>query len=93
METKKVEGTDKGEVFVYTLSTCGWCRKTKSLLDDLGVAYSYVEVDRTEGADREACLVRLREWNPALSFPTTVINNRRCIIGFKEDDLREALGI
>lgn len=92
MDIKKVEGTEKGEVIVYTLSTCGWCRKTKSLLSDLGVAYSYVEVDQTEGAEREACLERLKEWNPALSFPTTVINNRTCIIGFKETELKEALG-
>jgi arsenate reductase-like glutaredoxin family protein len=30
-------------------------------------------------------------WNPAASFPTIVIDNQRSIVGFKEDEIREAL--
>ena len=49
METTHVDGKDKGKVMLYTLSTCGWCRKTKALLKDLDVAYDYIDVDLLKG--------------------------------------------
>ena len=42
----KVPGENKGhKVTLYALSTCGWCKKTKKFLDELGVEYEYVYVD------------------------------------------------
>jgi glutaredoxin-like protein NrdH len=35
----------------------------------------------------------VRKWNPSVSFPTIVVNDTRCIIGFREDEIREALDI
>ena len=29
----------------YAMSTCVWWKKTKRLLDELGLEYSYVDVD------------------------------------------------
>jgi glutaredoxin-like protein NrdH len=89
---KHVDGTKKGDIMLYALSTCGWCQKTKGLLNDLKVDYSYVDTDLLEGADREEALGEIRKWNPACSFPTIVINNNKCIVGFKEDQIRETLG-
>jgi len=89
---KHVTGTNKGDITLYALSTCGWCRKTKGLLNDLKVDYSYVDTDLLEGADREEALGEIRKWNPACSFPTMVINSKTCIVGFKEDQIRETLG-
>ena len=37
---------------LYALSTCVWCRRTKQLLDQLGVEYDYVDVDLLEGGDK-----------------------------------------
>ena len=28
-------------------------------------------------------------WNPAASFPTLVVDNKRSIIGFNEDEIRK----
>lgn len=89
---KHVGGTKKGTVTLYALSTCGWCRKTKGLLNDLKVDYTYLDTDLLEGADREEALDEVRKWNPACSFPTMIINNKTCIVGFKEDQIREILG-
>ncbi len=36
MEVKYVPGKNEGKFMLYALSTCGWCRKTKSFLDKLG---------------------------------------------------------
>jgi hypothetical protein len=35
----------------------------------------------------------VRKWNPKGSFPTIVIDDAEAIVGFKEDQLREALGL
>jgi len=32
-----VDGKKAGHIVIYALSTCPWCKKTKKLLDDLGV--------------------------------------------------------
>lgn len=87
MEIKHVEGTDRGEIMLYALSTCVWCKKTKRLLSQLGISYSYVDVDLLEDEDRRQVEAEMKRWNPAFSFPTVVIDNNRCIIGYREDEL------
>lgn len=91
MEKKLVKGVNKGVIVLYTLSTCGWCSKTKKLLKDMGVEFSYIDVDLIEGADKKAVEDEIKQWNPKLSFPTIVINNQKCIIGYNEDEIRNAL--
>lgn len=93
MEMTRVEGKDKGKLVLYALSTCVWCKKTKRLLSNLGVAYSYIDVDLLSGEDKDKVLAEVRKHNPACTFPTIVINDgERCIKGFKEDEIKEELG-
>jgi glutaredoxin-like protein NrdH len=92
MDIVKVEGNNKGDVFLYALSTCIWCKKTKRLLDELGVAYSYVYVDLLEGDELEMAKKDIMKYNPECSFPTMVINGASCILGFKEEEIRKVLG-
>lgn len=89
MSTTHIQGKNVGRIMLYALSTCGWCRKTKSLLNDLGVEYSYTDVDLLDEPEREKNMNEVRKWNPGCSFPTMVINNK-CIVGFKENEIREA---
>lgn len=37
---------------LYALSTCVWCKKTKKLLTELGVDFSYVYVDLLKGEEQ-----------------------------------------
>ena len=92
MKTTHVEGEPCGTVLIYALSTCGWCRKTKALLNELAVAYDYVDVDLLTGDDRTAVMAEIEKWNPSRSFPTLVINGSRCIIGFQPDKIKQAVG-
>lgn len=92
MTINHVAGKNKGKVMLYALSTCGWCKKTKALLGELGVGYDYIDVDLLKGQERDAVVKEIMKYNPACNFPTMVINSSQCIIGFKEDDIREALG-
>lgn len=87
-----VSGVDRGKVVMYGLSTCVWCKKTKKLLTDLGVDFDYIYVDRLEGEEEDEAVKEVRRFNPSTSFPTTVINNEKAIVGFKEKEIREALG-
>lgn len=88
---KQVSGKNKGRIMLYALSTCIWCRKTKNLLNELGVEYSYIDVDLLEGKDKERIKKEIEKWNPSISFPTIVINDEKCIIGFKEKEIKELL--
>ncbi|MBN1613293.1 MAG: glutaredoxin family protein [Deltaproteobacteria bacterium] len=89
MEIVRIEGRDKGKIMLYALSTCGWCRKTKILLNEMGLAYSYVDVDLLQGAERTDTLKEVQRWNPDGSFPTMVIDDSHCVVGFKEEMIRE----
>lgn len=89
---KQVTGKKKGDVLLYALSTCGWCRKTKDLLGDLGVEYRYIDVDLLDSEAKSEAIKEITKLNPRCSFPTLVINNDRCIMGYQADKTREALG-
>ncbi|MFN4217461.1 MAG: glutaredoxin family protein [Brevinematales bacterium] len=88
---EKVSGKDKGNIKLFALSTCIWCRKTRRLLEELGIAYEYVYVDLLDGDDKKETIEELTKWNADCSYPTLVINNKTCIIGFEEDDIRKNL--
>jgi len=83
-----VAGAKKSNIMLYALSTCGWCKKTKALLNDLQADYHYVDVDLLGDADQKEAVEEITQWNPACSFPTLVIGNKRCIVGFKEQEIR-----
>ncbi|MFC1895050.1 glutaredoxin family protein [Thermodesulfobacteriota bacterium] len=80
------------EVKIYTLSTCSHCRATKNFLDGCKIDYSAVDVDLLSGEQREKILEEVRNVNPRCSFPTILIGDT-VIVGFKEDSIREALGL
>jgi len=90
---KHVDGSDKGNIIIYTLSTCVWCKKTKALLQDLGVGYDYVDVDILKGEERQKTIQEIKRWNPSCSFPSIVINGEKCIVGYDEKKIREAAGL
>lgn len=79
-------------VKIYSLSTCSHCKSTKKFLSDCTVMYDFVDVDLLEGQERKAILEDVRKFNPKCSFPTIIIGDI-VIVGFKEDKIREALGL
>ena len=91
MTVVHIPGKKSRHIMLYALSTCGWCRKTKELLDKLGVEYDYEYVDQLRGAEKEETVRKVTKWNPACSFPTLVLDNEECIVGYQESKIREAL--
>ena len=90
---EKVPGSKKDhKVMIFTLTTCGWCKKTKKLLKDLDVEYEYADIDTLKGEEREKVRAELRKYNPRMSAPTVIIDDgKNVIVGFDEEKVREAL--
>jgi glutaredoxin len=61
-------------------------------LDRCAVKYEFTDVDLVDDAERMAILEDLRKWNPRCSFPTIIIGDT-VIVGFVEEEIREALGL
>jgi glutaredoxin len=91
MKMVHVEGRNAGQIILYALSTCTWCKKTRDLLKELGVTYDYIYTDRLAGKEEEDTIREIKKWNPSCSFPTLVINNQHCIVGFNRDKIKKAL--
>jgi glutaredoxin len=79
-------------VKMYTLSTCSHCKNTKKFLNDCNVVFDAIDVDLLEGEERVAIIEEVKKLNPNCSFPTIKIGDQ-VIVGFKEIEIKEALGI
>ena len=79
-------------VKIYSLSTCSHCKATKKLLNECTVQYDFVDVDLTHGDERKAILEDVKKFNPKCSFPTIIIGEK-VIVGYKENEINEALGL
>jgi glutaredoxin-like protein NrdH len=84
-----VNGDKKGFVMLYGLSTCVWCKKTKSLLQQMNVDYYFVDVDLLDDQEKTETKDELSRWNPDCTFPSLVINKERCIVGFDEEKIKD----
>lgn len=89
VEKKHVQGIKKGNVLIYALSTCQWCRRTKELLSEMGIDYYYIDVDLVTGDEQKEAIENIKKFNPACSFPTMVINERESIVGFDDEKIRD----
>ena len=93
MKKEHVDGENKGKIVLYALSTCVWCKKTKEFLKRIGVEYDYIYVDLLKGKERDEIIKEVGKWNPRRSYPTVVIDDKISVAGFKEDEIKKALGL
>ncbi len=93
MPFTKVNGPqNRHRVTLYALSTCGWCRKTKELLQKNGIEYQFIDVDLTTGQEREEIVNQVRQFNPRSSYPTIIIDDQ-VVIGYDEEKIKQLLEI
>lgn len=79
-------------VKMYSLSTCSHCKNTKKFLHDCHVVFDAIDVDLLQGEEKAAIIEEVKKLNPSCSFPTIQIGDK-VIVGFKENEIKEALGI
>ena len=93
MNVVKVDGEKKDhKVFMYALSTCVWCKRTKQFLKDSAVAHEYVDVDLEDPENKRKIEKDLAR-RGCYSYPALVIDGEKLIVGFKIDEMKEALGL
>ena len=71
-QMKHKEGKKKGDIDLYALSTCVWCKKTKQLLDRMGVEYDFVEVDLLQGDEKNKATDEVKKLRAADLAPVEV---------------------
>jgi glutaredoxin-like protein NrdH len=92
MPFSKVQGTNKQhKVIVYAISTCVWCKMTKQYLKDNNIEYDYMDVDLCTPEEKEKIHQDILKRGGALSYPTTIVDGKTLITGFRKDLLKEAL--
>ena len=92
MPVTKVEGTkNTHRVFLYTLSTCGWCKRIKELLEEKDVSYEYLDVDVLKAEERKAAIEDLHKRNAPLGFPIIIIDDKELISGYQPEKILGAL--
>jgi glutaredoxin-like protein NrdH len=77
---------------LYSLSTCSHCKSCKRFLGDCGVEYEFTDVDLLPDEDRKETIDEIKRLTDRCAFPTVIIGEK-VIVGFKEKEIREALGI
>ena len=92
MKFTHIDGKDKGKVLLYAISTCIWCKKTKRLLQDLGIAYDYIDVDLLPEKEKNEIRKEVLKWKDRVAYPLIVINNEQCIPTYEPDKIKEVLG-
>lgn len=86
------EENKNSDVTIYSLSTCSHCKAAKKFIGDCAVKYEFIDVDLLDREERMAILEDVRKFNPRCSFPTIVIGDK-VVVGFREDQIKEALGL
>ena len=81
--------TDK-TIQLYSLTTCGHCKMTKKLLKECQAEFTFTDVDALSKEERKIEIEKVKKLNPRCSFPTLVIGDT-VIVGFRENEIREAL--
>ena len=92
MNISKVPGKNtKHKVFLYTLSTCVWCKMTKQYLQDNSIQFEYVDVDLSTDEDRDKIRKEIQQKGGILSYPTTIVDDKKVVTGFRKDLLAKEL--
>ncbi len=94
MQFSKVSGKKNNhKVSVYALSTCVWCKLTKQYLNENSVEYEFVDVDLLDDEDKDKVHQTVLSKGGSLSYPTTIVDDKNVITGFRKDKLKEVLGL
>lgn len=75
---------------LYTLSTCSHCKSCKRFLGDCGIEFEFTDVDLLPDEERKEVVDEIKRLTSRCAFPTIIIG-QKVIVGFKENEIREAL--
>ncbi len=80
------------KVFMYTLSTCPWCRKTKQFFKDSNIPFDYVDYDLQEEEEQEKIIDEMKKIGEGMAFPFVKIGDQ-VVVGYNPEKYSELLGL
>ncbi len=91
--TKVSGGNNTHKVLMYAISTCGWCKRAKRMLNEMDVEYEYIDIDLSSREDKEKIRQDITRRGGRLLYPTIIIDNKILLTNPPESKLREVLEI
>lgn len=80
------------KVFLYALSTCPWCRKTKKFLQENQIPFDFVDYDLQNEAEQEKIIQEMTKFGGGSAFPLVVIG-KEAVIGYNPQKIAQILGL
>jgi glutaredoxin len=77
---------------LYSLSTCSHCKACKRFFGECGIEYECTDVDLLPEEERTQIVAEIKRLTARCAFPTIIIG-QRVIVGFRENEIREALAL
>ncbi len=81
---------DRPSLVLYGLLTCPHCRRVKEYLEQQAVPFKLCLVDLLTGEERSRVLAEIKSRNPAVTFPTLVVENR-VLVGGRLEEIEQVL--
>jgi len=78
------------KVFLYALSTCFYCQRTKKWLKENNVEFDYVDVDLQEGEEKQKLVDEVLALTGDAKFPVVKIGGKH-VVGYNEEKFKELL--
>lgn len=79
------------KAFLYALSTCFHCQRTKKWLNEHQIAYDYVDVDLAEEEKKKRLIQEVQTMTGSTQFPVLKVGKQHTV-GFNEERIRKLLG-
>jgi len=78
--------------FLYALSTCYYCKRTKKWLADHKVEYDFLDVDLAPEQEGQRLTKEVMAMTGESLFPVVKLRGKY-VVGFNEERLKELLGV
>lgn len=80
------------KVFMYTLSTCPWCRKTKQFFKEKNIPFDYVDYDLQGEEEQERIIQEMQRigGTDAFAFPFVIIGGK-VVVGYNPERYSQLL--
>lgn len=57
------------KIFMYTLSTCPFCRKTKKYFRDRNISFDFIDYDLADEKEQERIATDMMKYTDHIAFP------------------------
>lgn len=76
------DSSDK-KVILFALTTCGFCKKARTFLEEHNINYSYLYMDKIDNEVKIKMKSEFAEkFNKRLTYPTLLIDDSEILSGF-----------